>query len=222
MYQIKIVKIMKTIKRILGISVLLMSLLVSNEMQGQKRSSNRSVKSERKIADNRIGQNQRGNDRCRVQPIRRNPHYRYSNNRRVIRTLPRHHVRIVYRGLPYFYFSGIYYTTFGDEYIVVMPPRGFRVSVLPVGHVRIVVGPSVYFYHSGVYYLETTEVVSNGEKYEVTNPPVGIEIANISEDAEEVYIDGKVFYEFNDVIYKEIINDDGNLAYEVVFSKNNN
>ena len=217
---------MKTLKQTLGISLLLVTLLNSIEVLGQKRnsSSNRGVQTERKVDNGRVGRDYRGDNRYRTQPIRKIPHYGYPRHRRVVRTLPIHHVRILYRGLPYYYHSGIYYTAYGSEYVVVMPPIGFRINVLPVGHVRIVVGPSVYFYHSGLYYSKTVNVSANEsvDNYEVTSPPVGIEVTEIPEDVEEIMIDGVVFYEYNDVIYKKITNEYGEVNYKVVYSKSNN
>jgi hypothetical protein len=215
---------MKTIKNTLGISLVVISFLFSGEIQGQNRnkSGNRSVKTERSVSnDNRVGNNHHRNDRYRTKPIHRNPTYRYPRHRRVVRTLPMHHIRLTHRGLPYFYYSGIYYTLYGNEYIVVMPPRGFRITVLPVGHLRIVVGPSVYFYHSGVYYTETitTSSIESEGKYEVTQPPVGVVLSEISSDSEEVIIDGKVFYDYNGVLYKKGTNIEGKTTYEVVYSK---
>ncbi|MFK2819245.1 DUF6515 family protein [Flavobacteriaceae sp. LMIT009] len=217
---------MKTFKNTFGISIIVLLLSLSvQDVQGQKRtkkSNDRGVRTERTYDNNRVGNNHyRYNDRYRTQPIRRHPHYRYPHHRRVVRTLPINHVRIVYRGLPYFYYSGLYYTMYGDEYIVVLPPRGFRIGVLPVGYVRVVVGPSVYFYHSGVYYTEATVTSEDEGKYEVTLPPVGVVVNKIHEDAELVYIDGKEFYEYNYVMYKQIIGEQGEILFEVVYSKEN-
>jgi len=213
---------METLKKTLGLSLLLVIFLFSVQVQGQKRGNNgnRNVKNERSHNNDRVGSNH--NNRYRTQPIHRNPSYRYPTRRRVVRTLPRHHVTLMYGGLSYFYYSGIYYSLYGEEYIVVMPPRGFRIHVLPVGHVRIVVGPSIYFYHSGVYYSESTvsSTEDNG-KYEVTKAPVGVVLNEISKDSEEIIIDGKVFYEYNDVLYKKVINSEGIASYKVVYSKQN-
>ncbi|TXG39234.1 DUF6515 family protein [Seonamhaeicola maritimus] len=214
---------MKTLRSILGLSLLLVFFLTFGEVHGQKRSNKIGVKTERKMGGNSVGKAYRADDRFRTQPIRRNPNYRYPHHRRVVRTLPRYHVRLVHRGLPYFYYSGIYYTLYGDEYMVVMPPRGFRISVLPVGHVRIVVGHSVFYYHSGVYYSETVSTSSdNNEKYEVTQPPVGVILCEIHKDSEEIIIDGKVLFEYNDVFYKKNSTYDGKTTYEVVYSKPQN
>ena len=216
---------MNTIKKTLGISLLLITFLFSGQVQGQKRSnnSNRNVKTERNYNNNRnsVGNNHYNNNRYRHQPIYRNTHYRYPYHHRVIRTLPVNHVTITYGGLPYFYYSGIYYTTYNNQYVVVLPPRGFRIAVLPVGHVRVIVGPSIYYYHSGVYYVETSITTTNVEegKYEVTQPPVGVVVSEISKDAEEVFIDGKIFYDYNDVLYKKVMDNQGNTTYEVVYSK---
>jgi len=212
---------MKTLKHTLGISLLVISFLLSNEVNGQKRNnkSNKGTKTERINTKNRVTTPH--DKRYRTQPVTRNPHYIYPRHRRVVRTLPRHHVRIVYRGLPYFYYSGIYYTQYGDEYIVVMPPLGFRITVLPVGYTRIVVGPSIYFYHSGIYYLESKTPEDNNEddgKYEVVKPPIGTIVSEIHEDSEEVVVDGKTYYEYNDILYKKIIDTDNKVTYEVVYN----
>ena len=210
---------MRTSKQIIGTGLLIMTFLISYNIHGQKRTnnSNRSYKTERSVSNDRVKTNHhRHHDRYRTQPIRRNPYYRYPRHRRIIRTLPVNHVRIVYGGMPYFYYSGIYYTSYGDEYIVVLPPRGFRISVLPVGCVRIVVGPTVYFYHSGIYYLESTETTEDEGKYEVTQPPIGTEVNEIHEDSKEVIIDEKTYYEYNDVLYKKKTDINGNITYEVI------
>lgn len=217
---------MNTLQNTLGISLLLCLFLFPNEIMGQKRSTtkNRSVKTERTHTNDRVSSNHnRHNDRYRTQPIRRSPHYRYPRYRRVIRTLPIHHVRLVYGGLSYYYYSGIYYTLYGDQYIVVMPPRGFRITVLPVGYTRIVIGPSVYFYHSGIYYIESTiSSTENEGNYEVSQPPVGVVLNEIHKDSEEIIIDGKVLYQYNNVFYKKNITIEGNTTYEVVYSISNN
>ena len=215
---------METLKKTLGLSLLLIIFLLSIQVQGQKKGNNgnRKVKNERSHNNDRVGNNHNRNSRYRTQPIHRNPSYRYPNRRRVVRTLPRHHVTLMYGGLSYFYYSGIYYSLYGEEYIVVMPPRGFRIHVLPVGYVRIVVGPSIYFYHSGVYYSESAVSTTEADgKYEVTKAPVGVVLNDISEDSEEIVIDGKIFYEYNDVLYKKVINSEGIASYKVVYSKQN-
>lgn len=212
---------MKTIQNTLGISLFILMFLCSGQVQGQrKNNNNRGVKTERVRTNDGVRSDRTyHNDRYRTQPVRRNPHYRYPHHRRVVRTLPRNHVRIVFRGLPYFYYSGIYYTLHGSEYIVVMPPRGFRITVLPVGYTRIVIGSSVYFYHSGVYYTESTTTSEDEGNYEVTQPPTGVVVNEIHEDSKEILIDGNLLYEYNDIFYKKVINEDNTISYKVVYSK---
>lgn len=213
---------MKILKQLFSAGFLLAMISVSNDVQGQKRNNNstRDTKNERMVSNDRVNSNHyRYDRRYRTQPVRRNPQYRYPKYHRVIRTLPINHVRIVFRGIPYFYYSGIYYATYGEEYIVVLPPRGFRVSVLPVGYVRIVIGPSVYFYYSGVYYIESSSDSEEVEgKYKVVNPPVGTVVSEIHEDSKEVEIDGKIYYEYNEILYKKNIDSNENITYEVVYS----
>ena len=216
---------MKSLKQTIGISLLLITLLTSGSVFAQKRGNSGSkLKTERGLSKERVNSNRyRYNDRYRTQPIRRGSHYRYPVHRRVVRTLHRNHISIVYGGLNYFYYSGIFYTLHGNDYVVVLPPRGFRITILPVGHVRIVVGPSVYYYHSGVYYTESNvESMENEGKYEVTLPPVGVVMNEIHEDSNEVIIDGKVLYEYNDILYKKNIDINGNTTFEVVYNKTNN
>lgn len=210
---------MKTISRITGIILILVSFLGTDTIQAQRNEGkrNRGATTHRNYDTKRsVGTNHYRGDRYRTQPIHRNPHYRYPRHHRVIRTLPRHHVRVVYRGLPYFYYAGIYYTIYNDAYVTVLPPVGFRMTVLPVGYTQVIVGPSVYYYHSGVYYADTSESSSDEQKYEVIQPPVGTLLIAIHEDAEEVVIDGKIFYDYNNILYKRVSTFDGNTAYEVV------
>ena len=210
---------MKAIKRIIGI-IIIISCLAGQDLQAQGRSGNRGVKTSHR-GGNHVGTNHYKGGRYRTQPIYRNPHYRYPRHRRVIRTLPAHHVRVVYRGLPYFFYAGLYYTIYNDGYIAVLPPVGVRIAVLPVGHVRVVVGSSVMYYHSGIYYTEIQRATTEEERYEVIQPPVDTIVSEISADAEEVMIDGNVFYEYNDVMYKKVTLDQERKGYKVVYVKEN-
>jgi len=211
---------MKTVNKIIRITLLLITLISTMQMEAQKRGAKESngVTTQRSYSPK---PNHRQGDRYRTQPIRRNPHYRYPNHRRVVRSLHHNHLRFVFAGLTYFYYSGVYYTAYGNEYIVVVPPGGFRVAVLPVGYVSIMVGPVPYFYHSGVYYVESYDS-NNTEKYEITEPPIGAIISDISQDAEQIIMDGNVLYEYNDVFYKRIDNENGKTTYKVIYSKNKN
>ena len=88
-------------------------------------------------------------------------------------------------------------------------------SILPVGHVRIIVGSTIYYYHSGIYYTETG---NEDEKYEVTEPPVGVVVDELPEDVEKIILDGNEYYEYNNVIYKELIDSEGEKSYEIIYN----
>lgn len=215
---------METIKKTVGIILLTISFISTHQGYAQKRNNNGKTytKTERVSNDDRSRINYTKNRRYRTQPIHRNPAYRYPHHRNVIRTLPIHHVRVMYRGLPYFYYSGVYYTVYGDEYIVVLPPRGFRITVLPINHIKLMVDTSVYFYHSGIYYAKSTTISTNNEgNYEVTQPPIGLTLYEVPTDAKIIVIDGNIYYEFNDVLYKKEINEKGEITYRVVYCDSN-
>lgn len=205
---------MKTIKfTVQSLLLVLLFLPVQQTEAQRKRSTNHRAE---------VTHYHRKNNRYRTQPVYRNPYYRYPARRHVVRTLHRNHLRLVYGGLSYFYYAGVYYTVYGDGYIAVVPPTGMRIAVLPVGYTRIVVGPQVYFYHSGVYYTETQSDDSE-TSYEITKPPVGAVITEIPEDAEEVVIDEDTLYIHNDIFYKKVILETGETAYKVVYySANSN
>ena len=208
---------MKEVKHIINISFCIVAMVLVQPTFGQNK-SNRNVQMNQNSSKRQKSMNSASYDRYRTQPVRRHPHYRYPQHRHVVRHLPARHTSIVFRGLPYYYFSGIYYTSYGTDYIVVVPPSGFRIDMLPVGHVRIVIGPSVYFYYSGVYYTELgVDIAVEDVSYEVTTAPVGAVLDSISDEADEISIDGEPYFEHNDVLYKKI-EDAGKTVYKVVYS----
>lgn len=70
-----------------------------------------------------------------------------------INVLPRYHVRIIVGGLPYFYYTGVFYRPYGYNYIVVSAPIGAFVRTLPVGFVAFNIGLSTYYHVNDTYYL---------------------------------------------------------------------
>jgi hypothetical protein len=62
----------------------------------------------------------------------------------------------------------------------------------------------------GTFYREA------GKEYEAVEPTVGAVVPDLPEhNVEEVTIDGKTFYEYDHILYKSIVTEDG-LKYEVV------
>ena len=90
-----------------------------------------------------------------------------------ISVLPHLHTRLFVGGLPYFYFSGIFYERSGSNYVVVNAPVGAVVTTLPSGFIGFSTGPSTYYYVNDTYYTwhEPRQV------YVVVNKPDGAEEA---------------------------------------------
>ena len=102
-------------------------------------------------------------------PIRH--HYHPFGHR--VRHLPRAHIRIIVGSVPYYYYSGVYYSSVGSDYIVVRAPIGAFVDVLPAGFIAFTLGLGTYYYVNDTYY--TYDDVREG--YVVVEKPVGAEQA---------------------------------------------
>lgn len=83
--------------------------------------------------------------------------------------LPRHHVRIIIGGFPYFYYTGVFYRPYGSSYIVVSAPIGAFVRTLPVGFIAFTIGFSTYYHVNDTYYIWDED----REGYLVVAQPVG-------------------------------------------------
>ena len=84
---------------------------------------------------------------------------RYSHNHYypprgyVVRTLPRRYRVVPYRGVDYYFYSGVWYRHSGIGFSVVIPPVGIVVPALPPYYTTIWVGSIPYYYAGGVYYV---------------------------------------------------------------------
>lgn len=145
-----------------------------------------------------------------------------------IKTLPRgYEIRYV-MSVPYYYFDGIYYRTYRDGgYVVVRPPRGsvIKANLLELALTAVVLNSientydriiaaqaakdAKYYYGDGIYYQRR-----NGE-YEVIDAPEGALISRLPEDFEEISLNGRTYYQVEDVLYKVVIVD-GYPFFEVV------
>jgi len=146
-----------------------------------------------------------------------------------INTLPRgYEIRYV-RSTPYYYYDGIYYRPFRDGgYVIVRPPIGSYIAskLLDVALTAVVLNSientyeriiaaqaakdAQYYYGDGIYYRTR----DNGE-YEVIDAPTGALVSQLPEDFEEVTLNGKSYYQVEDVLYKVVIID-GHPFFEVV------
>jgi len=68
------------------------------------------------------------------------------------RVLPRTYVSISVGGLPFFYFSGMFYKRFGSDYMVVAAPIGAHVTTLPSGFIGFSIGEATFYYANNTYY----------------------------------------------------------------------
>lgn len=80
------------------------------------------------------------------------PYHYYPIGHR-INVLPSSSIRIVISGMPYFYYTGVFYRPFGSGYIVVGAPIGAFVSTLPDGFIALTLGVATYYYINDTYYL---------------------------------------------------------------------
>jgi hypothetical protein len=70
-----------------------------------------------------------------------------------INVLPTTSIRFVIGGLPYFYYTGVFYRPYGTGYIVVSAPIGAFVSSLPDGFIAFTIGVATYYYFNDTYYV---------------------------------------------------------------------
>ncbi|MEO8771644.1 MAG: DUF6515 family protein [Ferruginibacter sp.] len=143
----------------------------------------------------------------------RNPGWRYSYlpaRRTVITSFPFQYQTINYGGCGYRFYNGTYYRPYNNAYIVVAPPVGLFINVLPFGYRRIYVRDNPYYYYNGTYYDEYEN------NYRVVAPPVGAVVESIPEGYETVTIDGETYYQVDGVQYKPVVQDNGEIWYEVI------
>lgn len=143
-----------------------------------------------------------------------NPYYRYTKLPKWGKTytsVNRKAYRIAYRGLNYFYYSGIYYKKSGAKYVIARAPIGIRVSMLPRKHVEFVIKGRKYFYYYGTYYVK----VDSSNEYETVSPPIGARVDALPDGYKEFQKNGDNYYEFEGTLYKEV-NVDDETCYEVV------
>jgi len=156
------------------------------------RSSHRSVQRN----DNRSVQNL---NRSRVNPgISRRPGF---NGRRPIYNRPG------YNRPSYGYgYRRPFYNRFYNYY---RPYLGFSLSVLPFGYYPFYFGQTQFFYSGGLYYRQYER------EYKVVVPPVGAEVPNLPEHAQEVTINGQTLYEYKGVYYQPKQNNEGKTSYVI-------
>lgn len=131
----------------------------------------------------------------------RKAHIRYSTLPRwgaSLHARPANAILVSGRRNPYYFNNGVYYTQRNNNWVVVRPSRGVRISVLPAGYRNIVIGPRKYYYYYGTYY------VKSASDYVVVNPPEGAVVDALPDGYDIKTIDGNEYYYLDGVYYAEV------------------
>lgn len=86
---------------------------------------------------------------------------------------------------------------------------------MPPEHVRVIVNGRIFYYYYGTYYVKAP---TNNE-YITVAPPVGARVDALPDGYNKVYIEDKTYYEFESTYYKAVIDQYGEVWYEVVGEK---
>lgn len=123
-------------------------------------------------------------------------------------------LKINYSQKLYRYHKGIWYRPQGNQFLVVNPPLGIRITTLPPGYRKVAFGPRIYFYYHGVFYTKSVDK----SEYTVVAPPAGAEVDELPDGGRMEIVDDVEYYVVDDVYYKAIIDELGETAaYEVVY-----
>ena len=144
-----------------------------------------------------------------VTPVK---HYKQQPRRGAqVTVLPKKTVVVTHSNNKYHYRNGIYYRPVNGSYVVSAPPVGIRVKLLPPNPYKVWHSGRSYYYYYGTYYLPV-----NGNEYEVVSAPLGARIDALPDGYDVFELDGQVYYRLDETYYKAVIEDNGNVVYEVV------
>ncbi len=130
---------------------------------------------------------------------------------KMVNKVPSKAVTVRVKGSDYYRNGSRYYKYVNSKYVLTMPPFGLRVSIIPALHTIFRFNNYNYYCADGVIYQATSN-----DQFEVVQPQVGmvlpeLPVVNVS----EVVIDGMVYFEFDNILYKQIPTTSG-LQYEVI------
>ena len=117
---------------------------------------------------------------------------------------------IYWGGIGYRYCSGLFYSPFGGGFRVVPPPFGIFIDILPMGYETVYGFNNPYYYYNGVYYEDYNS------SYRVIAPPVGAIVESIPDGYETITIDGETYYKVENIQYKPVVQDNGEIWYQVI------
>lgn len=142
-----------------------------------------------------------------------NPSWRYSflpRRNGYFNTLPSSYININLGGFGYRYYDGVFYRLYNNLFRVIAPPIGIYINVLPLGYRRIYVHDYPYYYYNGTYYAQ------RDNNYFVVSPPVGAIVESIPDGYQTVNIDGETYYTVDGAQYKPVVQENGEIWYEVI------
>lgn len=172
----------------------------------------------------RAGQNKPGGRETNQQPIiikkNKEPRQYPPDNAYIVHDrrggigpeMPGDRIDIDFGGQRYHYSQGRYYKRFNDDFRMVPPPHGIRVTIIPRGYLTLMVAGIPYFYYEGVYYRH----YETDRYYEVVAPPMGAIVPELpGYGVRTLYIDDKTVLEYDNILYKPIVTRYG-VQYKVI------
>lgn len=145
----------------------------------------------------------------------RNPGWRYAampQRNTIINVMPVGYSVYNYGGNPYRYYNGMFYRPYLNSFMVVAPPIGIFINVLPRGYRRIYVNDYPYYYYYGTYYQY------RNSNYYVVSPPIGAIVESLPAGYQTLTIDGETYYAIDGAQYKPVVQDNGEIWYQVIKS----
>ncbi len=143
-----------------------------------------------------------------------NPSWRYGylpRRNSVFNVLPSFYFNLNFGGYGYRYYDGVFYRPYNNTFRVIAPPIGIYLNTLPIGYRTIYVHDYPYYYYNGTYYDHRDD-----DNYIVVSPPVGAIVESIPGGYEEVTIDGETYYTVDGAQYKPVVQENGEIWYEVI------
>ena len=143
---------------------------------------------------------------------------------------------MIVAGTPYYYWGGVYYVSSGTSYVVVVPPPRTVVYAVPAYTTVVYVGTVPYYYSGNVYYVatdapavqpdipddvvleeseENPPMIEDDHNFEVVEPPIGVTVAYLPDEAEEKIVDGTTYFVYESTYYRVFVSD-GDTIYQVV------
>jgi hypothetical protein len=138
---------------------------------------------------------------------------RRNNVRRAqyVNTISRRSSVLNYRNNRYYYNNGLFYRPSNGRYLNCAAPVGLRVRTLAPNPYRFNYRGRNVYYSNGTFYNPTID-----NEYEVIGAPIGARIDYLPEGYEIVELDTGIYFRVDDTYYKEVVERNGGVVYEVV------